>query len=117
MLLVFEIFSTNFFLATHSETDCISLSVAVISLAVVPDLYSVESSEYIDTQALLIASGRSLVNIGEKVRGLDSCPALFYLDSIKEHFLEDRTLYPQYSWGCKAITCTFFQQLTIIDHV
>jgi hypothetical protein len=36
MLLVFEIFRTNLFLATNSETDCSSLlSVEVISLAVV----------------------------------------------------------------------------------
>ena len=41
MLLVFEIFRTNLFLAAHSETNCISLSVAVISLAVVADVYSV----------------------------------------------------------------------------
>ena len=65
----FEIFRTNLFLATHSETDCRSLlTVAVISLAVVADVYSVESSAYIDTHALLRASGRSLVKI-EKSKG------------------------------------------------
>jgi hypothetical protein len=61
MVLVFEIFRTNLFLASHSGTDCSSLlSVAVISLAVVADVYSVESSAYIDTQALLRVSDRSL---------------------------------------------------------
>ena len=45
---------TNLFLATHSETNCISLlSVAVISVAVVADVFSVESSPYIDTLDLL----------------------------------------------------------------
>ena len=54
MLLVIEIFRANVFLATHSETNCSSLlSVAVISVAVVADVYSVESSVYIDTLALL----------------------------------------------------------------
>ena len=52
--LVFEIFRTNLFLATHSEADCSSLlSVAVISVAVVADVYRVESSASIDTLALL----------------------------------------------------------------
>ena len=38
----------------HSETNCNSLfSVAVISVAVAADMYSVESSAYIDTMALL----------------------------------------------------------------
>jgi hypothetical protein len=47
MILVFEICRTNLFLITHSETDCSSLlSVAVISLAVVADVYCVESSAY-----------------------------------------------------------------------
>ena len=55
---------TNLFLATHSETDCSSLlSVAVISLAVVADVCSVDPSACIDTQALLRASGWSLVKI------------------------------------------------------
>ena len=35
----------------------------MISLAVVADMYNVESSAYIDTQALLKAKGRSLVKI------------------------------------------------------
>jgi hypothetical protein len=49
MLLVFDIFRINVFLATHSETNCSALlSVAVISLAVVADVYSVDSSAYID---------------------------------------------------------------------
>ena len=61
MLLVFEIFRTNLFFATYSETNCGSLlSVAVISLAVVAEVYSVESSAYIDILALLKASGMSL---------------------------------------------------------
>ena len=57
MHLVFEIFRTNLFLATHSETICSSLfSVAVILVAVVADVYnSVESSAYTDTMALLKA--------------------------------------------------------------
>ena len=42
MFLDYEIFRTNLFLATHSETYCSSLlSVAVILLAVVADMYSV----------------------------------------------------------------------------
>ena len=39
------------------------LSVAVISVTVVADVYSVESSAYIDRLALLKASGMSLVKI------------------------------------------------------
>ena len=39
------------------------LSVAVISVAVVADVYSVESSTYIDTLALLKVRGMSLVKI------------------------------------------------------
>jgi hypothetical protein len=50
MLLVLEIFRTNLFLSTHSL-----LSAAVISVAVVADMYSVESSGNIDTLALLKA--------------------------------------------------------------
>ena len=62
-LLNFITIFTNLFLATHSETDCSSLlSVAVISLAVVANVYSVESAAYIDTQVLLSASGRSFLN-------------------------------------------------------
>jgi hypothetical protein len=54
MLLGLEIFRTNLFLATHSETNCSPLlSVAIGSVAVVADVYSVESSAYIDTLALL----------------------------------------------------------------
>ena len=64
MFLVFEIFRTNLFLATNSETNCcFLLSVAVISLAVVADVCSVESSAYIDKLVLLKASVMSLVNI------------------------------------------------------
>ena len=66
MLLVFEIFRTKLFHATHSDTYCNSLSVAVISVAEIADVYSVESSTYIDTLALLIASGMSLVKIFKK---------------------------------------------------
>ena len=52
----FETFRANLFLATHSETNCCSLlSVAGISIAVVAEVYSVESSAYIDTLALLNA--------------------------------------------------------------
>ena len=65
MLLAFEIFRTNLFLATHSETSYSSLlSVAGISLVVV--VHSVESSTYIDTLALLKASGMSLLKIEKK---------------------------------------------------
>ena len=47
---IFEIFRTNLFLATHSETNYRSLlNVAVISLTVVAEVYSVESSAYIHT--------------------------------------------------------------------
>ena len=50
MILVLEIFRTNLFLATHSETNWSSLlSVAVISVAVVADVYCVDSPAYIDT--------------------------------------------------------------------
>ena len=43
MFLVFEIFRNNLFRSTHSEADCSCLlSVAVISIAVVADVYSVE---------------------------------------------------------------------------
>ena len=73
MLLVLEIF--KLFLATHSET---LLSVAVISVAVVADVYSVESSAYIDTLALLKVSCMSLVQI-EKSKGLNSHPGEFLI--------------------------------------
>jgi hypothetical protein len=72
MLLIFEIFRTNLFLATHSETNCSSLlNVAVISVAVIADVYSVESSAYIDTLALL-----SFVKIvkNEKCKGPRQLP-------------------------------------------
>jgi hypothetical protein len=45
----------------------------VISLAVVADVYSVESSAYIDTEALLRDSGRSLEEI-EKSKGPRQLP-------------------------------------------
>ena len=51
----------------------ILLSVAVISVAVVTDVYSVESSAYIDTLALLKVSGMSLVKI-EKSKGPKQTP-------------------------------------------
>ena len=77
MLLVLEIFRTNLFLATHSETNCSSLlSIAVISVVVVADMYSVESFPYIDTLALLKARGMSLVKIE---RGLNSCSGEFLI--------------------------------------
>ena len=69
-----EIFRTNLFLATHSETNCSSfLSVAVISVNEVADGYSVESSSYIDTLALLKDSGMSLVKIER------NCPGEFLI--------------------------------------
>ena len=49
--------------------NCSPLSVAVISVTVVADVYSVESSAYIDTLDLLKASSKSLVKI-EKSKGL-----------------------------------------------
>ena len=114
MLLVLEIFRTNLFL---SETNCSSLlSVAVISVAVVANVYSVESSAYIDTLALLKVSGMSLVKI-ENARDQNSYPGEFLIldyvggDSIKEHRLysvRQVTLYPQYSRGSKAITHKVF---------
>ena len=74
MLLVLEIFRTSLFLATNFKTNCSSLlSVAVISVAVVADVYSVESSAYIATLALLKASGMSLVKI-EKSKGPKQLP-------------------------------------------
>lgn len=57
MLLVFDIQGQ---LITILKLAAALLSVAVISLVVVAALYNVESSAYIDTQALLSASGRSL---------------------------------------------------------
>ena len=67
-------FRTNLFLASHSETNYNSLSsVAVISVAVVADMYSVESSAYIDTLALLSAFGMSLVKT-EKSKGPRQLP-------------------------------------------
>jgi hypothetical protein len=67
MLLVFEIFRNKVFLATHSETNCSSLlSVAVFSVAVVPDVDSVESFLYIDRLALLKASGNSELRKGPR---------------------------------------------------
>ena len=90
MLLVLEIFTTNLFLATHSETNCSSLlSVAVISVAVVVDVYSVESSAYIDTLALLKASGMSLVKI-EKSKDPNQLP-----------------------WGISASTWIMFERLPL----
>ena len=69
MLLVLEIFRTNLFLATHSETNFSSLlSVSVVSVDAVADVYNVESSAYIDTLALLKASGMLIVKI-EKSKG------------------------------------------------
>jgi hypothetical protein len=89
------------------------LSVAVISLAVVDDVYSVESSAYIDTLALLKASGMSLVKI-EKSKGPKQLPwgipysTWIMLD--KEHHLScvrQISPSPQYSRVCKAITHMF----------
>ena len=60
MLLVLEIFRAHLFLATHSNCSSL-LSVAVISVAVVADMYHVESSAYIET--LAVVSGMSLVKM------------------------------------------------------
>ena len=63
MLLIVEIFKTNFFLSTHSETNCSSLlSVPIISVAVVANVYSVESSAYRHndfTQSHVISASRT----------------------------------------------------------
>ena len=70
----------NLFFATHSKTTYNSLlSVAVISVTVVADMYSVESSAYIDTLALLKASGMSFEKIEIKTQGLNSYPGDFLL--------------------------------------
>ena len=62
MLLVLAMFRTRLLLATHSKTDCNSLlRVSVTSLSVVADTYMVDSSAYMDTQALFNANGRWLV--------------------------------------------------------
>ena len=67
MLVVLEIFRATVFLASHSETNCSSLlSVAVISVTVVADVYSVESSAYIEALALLKVSGMLLVKMLKK---------------------------------------------------
>ena len=74
MLSVFEIFRNNSFLVIHYETYFSSfLRISVITLSVLADVYSVESSAYIDTLALLRASGRSLVKI-DKVKGPRQLP-------------------------------------------
>jgi hypothetical protein len=65
----FEIFRANLFLADRgcSETNCSSLlSVALISFGIVVDVYSVKSSAYIETLALLKDSGMSFVKIEKK---------------------------------------------------
>jgi hypothetical protein len=60
-------FRTSLLLATHSKTDCNSLlRVSVTSLAVVGDVYMVESSSYMDTHALFNTSGRSLAKIEKR---------------------------------------------------
>ena len=74
MCLVLEIFRINLFYATHSETNCSTLQhLTVISVTVVADMYSVESSAYIDTLAFLKASVMSFVKI-EKVKGPRQLP-------------------------------------------
>jgi hypothetical protein len=111
---------TNLFLATHSETNCCSLlSVAVISVAVVADEYSLESSVY----ALLKASGMSFVKI-EKSKGPRQLPwgipdsTWIMLERLPlKNTVRQLTLYPQYSRGCKALTHTFLKQQTMIDNV
>ena len=62
-LMFLEIFRTNLFLATHSETNCSSLlGVAVISVTVVANVCSVEASAYIKMW-LYSVSSMSLVKI------------------------------------------------------
>jgi hypothetical protein len=87
-----EIFRANLSLATHSETNCNSLlSVAVISVAEIADVYSVESSAYIYTLALFKARGMSLVKIlkskrsGQLPRGIPDYTWIMLEASIKEH--------------------------------
>ena len=62
--MLLDFLNTNLFLATHSETNCSSLLSAVISVSVVADVYSVESSVYRNTLAILML----LVKI-EKIKG------------------------------------------------
>ena len=60
-------------LVTHSKTDGRSmLSVSVIYFTVAANVNTVESSEYIDTQALFKVSGRSLV------MAIAGCPAVHH---------------------------------------
>ena len=103
------------------------LSVAIISVAVVADVYSVESSACIETLALHKVSGMSFVKI-EKSKGPKQLPwgipdcnwIIFDRLSINEHPLcsvRQVTLYPHYSRGCTAITHMFFQQQTMINNV
>ena len=47
------------------------------SLAGVADAYMVESAAYMDTHALINASGRSLLKI-ESVEGLECCPTVHH---------------------------------------
>ena len=85
----------------------------------------VESSTYIDTLALLQASGVLVTIEKSKVPrqlpwGIPDSTWIMFEASIKEHPLcsvRQVTVYPQYSRGCKAITHTFFQQQTMIDNV
>ena len=70
----FREFGTRLLLATHSKTDCNSLlKVSVTSLAVVADVYMVESTSFMDTHACFNYSCRSLVQI-ENSRGPGKLP-------------------------------------------
>jgi hypothetical protein len=61
MLFIFEIFTTSLWLVTHSKTDWSSmLRVSVSYFIVAANVYTVESSAYIDTQALFKVSGGHL---------------------------------------------------------
>ena len=65
---------------TYSLPPILTLNAALcVSVAVVADVYSVESSAYIDTLALLKVSGMSLVKFEQKSRGLNSYPGEFLI--------------------------------------
>jgi hypothetical protein len=85
MLLVLEMLRTSLLSETHLNTICNSLlSAEVISLTVGADIYSVESSAYIDIQAFLQTSGRSFVKIeksggpSEEPYGIPHCLCLAF---------------------------------------
>ena len=100
--------------ATHSETNCSSLlSVAVISVAVVADVYSVESSAYIDTLAFLKVKIEKSKGPKQLPWGIpDSNWIIFERLPLKNPLnplcsVGQVTVYLHYSRGCNATTYTF----------